>query len=94
MSDRTVLAITYHPMLPSLSKIVTKHWKTMSNDKHALEIFPEPAMVAYRQPPNLKHTLCRAKLPDLKRPHCEKITLSFFKSKKVWLILNSFSNKI
>ena len=45
----------------------------MSNDKHALEIFPEPAMVAYRQPPNLKHTLCRAKLPDLKRPQRQGI---------------------
>ena len=58
--DRPVLAITFNPMLPSVSKIVAKHWKTMAHDKHSLEIFPQPPMVAYRQPPNLKQTLCRA----------------------------------
>ena len=66
--DRPVLAITYNPMLPTLSQIVTKHWRTMSKDIQALEIFPQPPMVAYRQPPNLKQTLCRAKLPTGKRP--------------------------
>ena len=39
----------------------------MALDKQALEIFPDPPMVAYRQPPNLKQTLCRAKLPTGKR---------------------------
>ena len=58
---RTVLAITYKPMLPSLSQIVKKHWNTMAQDKHAIEIFAKP--------PNLKQNLCRAKLPTGKRPH-------------------------
>ena len=65
--DRMVLAITHNPMLPSLSKIAQKHWRTMAKDKHSLEIFPQPPMIAYRQPPNLKQTLCRAKLPTAKR---------------------------
>ena len=65
--DRTVLAVTYNPMLPSLTNIVRKHWKTMSTDQFSLEIFPNPPMVAYRQPPNLKQMLCRAKLPTGKR---------------------------
>ena len=28
-----------------------------------LEVFPKPPMLAFRQPPNLGRTLCRAKLP-------------------------------
>ncbi len=28
------------------------------------EIFPQPPMVSFRQPPNLKRTLCRAKVPE------------------------------
>ena len=65
--NRTVLALTYNPMLPSLTNIVKKHCKTMSMDTLSKEIFPNPPMVAYRQPPNLKQTLCRAKLPTGKR---------------------------
>ena len=65
--DKPVLAITYNPMLPSLTQIVTKHWRSMTQDIHALEIFKQPPMVAYRQAPNLKQTLCRAKLPTGKR---------------------------
>ena len=63
-NDRPVLAITYHPTLPSLPQIVTKHWRTLSRDRNALEILPQPPMVAFRQPPNLKSMLCRAKLPN------------------------------
>jgi hypothetical protein len=32
------------------------------------KIFPLPPMVAYKQPPNLKSVLCRAKLPQNKHP--------------------------
>jgi hypothetical protein len=28
-TDRVVLAVTSHPKLPSLSKIIKKHWRTM-----------------------------------------------------------------
>jgi hypothetical protein len=33
-----------------------------------LKMFPKPPMVAYKQPPNLKSMLCRAKLPQNKHP--------------------------
>ena len=45
----------------------------MSMDKLSLEIFPQQPMVAYRQPPNLKQILCRAKLPTGKRVQRKKI---------------------
>ena len=65
-NDRVILAVKYHPKLPSVSKILVKHWKTMTRDNEALDAFPKPPMVAYRQPPNLKSILCRAKLPNSK----------------------------
>jgi desmoglein 4 len=62
-NDRVILAVQYHPKLPSISKIIVKHWRTMTRDIEAKDTFPKPPMVAYRQPPNLKSVLCRAKLP-------------------------------
>jgi hypothetical protein len=62
-NDRVILAVKYYPKLPSVSKILLKHWKTMTRDNEARDVFPKPPMVAYRQPSNLKSVLCRAKLP-------------------------------
>ena len=61
-TERSVFAITYNPMLPSVTRVVGKHWNFMTKNKHIKEIFPSPPMVAYKQPPNLKNMLCRAKL--------------------------------
>jgi hypothetical protein len=66
-NKRTVFALTYNPKLPSVPKIIKntgKHWKTLVKDQKMNKIFPLPPMVAYRQPPNLKSVLCRAKLPQ------------------------------
>ena len=40
-SDTVTLAITYHPKLPSVSGILTKHWKTMTRDKRAKIVFSQ-----------------------------------------------------
>jgi hypothetical protein len=65
-NDRVVLAVKYHPKLPSISKIIVKHWITLTRDTEAKDNFPKPPMVAYKQPPNLKNMLCRARLPKEK----------------------------
>jgi peptide-methionine (R)-S-oxide reductase len=62
-TDRVVLAITYHPKLPSVSNIIKKHWRTLNKDPKAKEMFPQPPMIAFKQPPNLKSKLCQARLP-------------------------------
>jgi hypothetical protein len=54
--------------LPSVPTIIKKHWKTLTKDQRMNKIFPLPPMVAYRQPPNLKSVLCRAKLPQNGHP--------------------------
>ena len=40
---------------------------SLVRNKEMLKYFPTPPMVAYRQPKNLKNTLIRTKLPQLKR---------------------------
>ena len=58
---RVTLAVKYHPGLPSMSKILQTHWRTMTKEKKLLEIFPEPPMVAYQQHANLRSMLVKAR---------------------------------
>ena len=67
-NDIITLAITYHPALPAVSNILTKHWKTLTRDQKMRDIFPKPPMVAYRQPKNLKKQLVHAKVQGTTRP--------------------------
>ena len=62
--QRSVFAITYDPRLPSVSKIIQKHWRSMIQDPYLEEVFPLPPLVAYKRQPNIKDKLIRAKIPD------------------------------
>ena len=62
--DRVVFVVTYDPRLPSISKIIGKHWRTMVKDPRMMEIFPKPPLVAYKRPKNIKDTLIRSKMPE------------------------------
>ena len=63
-----VFVVTYHPALPSIANMVVKHWRAMTRIPEALKAFPKPPMVAYRQPANLRKTLCHTKLPSKNKP--------------------------
>jgi peptide-methionine (R)-S-oxide reductase len=67
-NDRVICSLTFNPKLPSISKVLQKHWKTITVDKKMLNTFPKPPMVAFKQPPTLKNILCRAKLPSKQKP--------------------------
>ena len=62
-SPRPVFIINFDPRLPSISGIVNKHWRTMVQDPRLKEIFPQPPLVAYKRPPNIKDKIIRAKVP-------------------------------
>ena len=62
-TDRTVFVVTYNPALPSVSKILKKHWGVMVKDPYLKKVFPSPPMVAYRRPKNLRNFLIKAKIP-------------------------------
>jgi hypothetical protein len=73
-TDRVVLALKCHPKLPSVSNIIKKHWRTLSRDPRAKEMFPQPPMIAFKQPPNPKSKLCRAALPKPRQHQKRQIT--------------------
>ena len=56
--------------------------KTLTKDKKMLEMFPNPPMVAFKQPNNLKALLCKAKLPLERRFKPNRTILGMRKCKK------------
>ena len=62
-NDRVILALEYHPLLPSVSKLVKKYWRVMVSQNMALlKAFPNPPLVAYRRGKSLGDELIRAKV--------------------------------
>jgi len=61
---RPVFCVQYDPRMPSMNKIIQKHYRTMITVDPAMkDTFPLPFLVAYRRPANLREKLIRAKLP-------------------------------
>ena len=79
---RPVFVIRYDPRLPSVNNIVKKHWRSMTaSDPHMKSIYPQPPLIAYKRPMNLKDYLIRAKIPPQKtRP--KRVQNSMFKCNK------------
>ena len=62
-NERTIFFFTYNPALPSVSGILQRHWRVMSKDPYLKKVFPNPPMVAFRRPKNLRDILIKAKVP-------------------------------
>ena len=72
-SQRPVFVIAFDPRLPSISQIVSRHWRTMRQDPYLAQVFPQPPLVAYKRPANLRDKLIRAKVPELPPPRIKRI---------------------
>ena len=71
--QKTPFVTKFHPSLPSISKIVRKHWQVMADDDPRLErIFPTPSVVAYKRGKNLRDLLVRAKVCTLRKSNRKK----------------------
>ena len=66
-SERPVLAIQYHPALPSVANVVNRHWQVMTESREMKSIFPQPSMIAYKRGKNLGEHLFRAKVSSKRR---------------------------
>ena len=65
-TKRPIFVVTFDPRLPSIGKILKKHWRTMvTNDPSLKETFPEPPLVAYRRPKSIRDKLIRSEVPKL-----------------------------
>ena len=56
-SDRAVYVVWYDPGLPSITKIVQKHWRSLTLDPYMKSIFPKPPLIAYKRPMNIRDKL-------------------------------------
>ena len=72
-SQRPVFVISFDPRLPSISKIISRHWRTMKQDPYLAQVFPQPPLVAYKRPANIKDKLVRAKVPDPSPPRSRRV---------------------
>ncbi|OCT98790.1 hypothetical protein XELAEV_18011024mg [Xenopus laevis] len=61
-NNRVPLVVTYNPHLESLCKAIMELQPILLNDKRLHNIFPEPPLLAYRHPPNLKGIIVRSSL--------------------------------
>ena len=60
--ERIPLVVTYRPGLTKLSSIVRKHLPTLHISDKLRKAIPNPPLVAYRRPPNLRDLLVRAEV--------------------------------
>ncbi|OCT61056.1 hypothetical protein XELAEV_18047084mg [Xenopus laevis] len=61
-TDRVPLVTTYNPQLKALRKIARELQGTLEKDNRQHTIFPDPPLLAFRQPPNLRKLLIRSSL--------------------------------
>ena len=48
-TNRPIFPVTHHPSLPSIPKIVNKHFRTLVQNPHMADTFKDKPMVAYRR---------------------------------------------
>jgi len=57
--NRPILSLQYDPRLPHISNILFRFWKVMIQNPQMKKIFPEPPMVCWTRPKNLREFLIR-----------------------------------
>ena len=62
---RPVFAVQFDPRMPSITNLVSKHWRSMtSQNQYLAEVFKEPPLTAFKKQRNIKDHLIRAKVAD------------------------------
>ena len=67
-NDRTPLVVTYHPCLRKLRNIVSTLQPILESDAALNSAVGGRPLLAYRQPPNLRHLLVSSKMSSNSRP--------------------------
>ena len=61
----TTIVTNFHPSMPSISKIMKKHWSVMVEDFPEMKnCFSRPPMISCKRHKNLRDLLIRAKFPS------------------------------
>eukprot|EP00061_Rhincodon_typus_P002612 g18005.t1 len=64
-TNRMLFVIQYISGMEKLHHVLRNLQHVIDDDKHLAKIFPMPPLLAFKQPPNLKQTTVRSKLPNL-----------------------------
>ena len=62
---RVVLSLQFDPRLPNISNILFRFWKVMIQNPHLKRTFPDPPMICWSRPKNLRDFLIKAQLPPV-----------------------------
>ena len=81
-TPRPCFVVRYDPRFPSLTKIVSKHWRAMTTNPTMASIFKDPPLIAYKRPKNLKDILIRARIPPPQSSRPKRIKTGMTKCNK------------
>ena len=59
---RTPCVLSYHPCLRNSFNTIREHWTSVEKNSKLSKVFPEPPMVALKQPNSLRNLLVRAEI--------------------------------
>ena len=59
---RTPCVLTYHPCLRNSFNTIRGHWTSVEKNSKLSKVFPEPPVVAFKQPHSLRNLLVRAEM--------------------------------
>ena len=63
-NNRPAFVVMFDPLLPSITEITRKHWRSMIAQEQYLEdVFPEPQLILYKRQINIRESIIRAKVP-------------------------------
>eukprot|EP00061_Rhincodon_typus_P005784 g25719.t1 len=65
MFDRIPFSIQYFLGAEKLCHVLRSLQHIIDDNEHLTTIFPTPPLLTFKQPPNLKQTIVRSKLPSL-----------------------------
>ena len=68
--DRLILSLPYDRRMSNISSIINQHWSySLKQNQDLKQVHPNPAMVSYTRPKNLRDILVRLQLPPVKKLH-------------------------
>ena len=70
-NSRVPLVCEYHPALPPLASFIHKHLPILHSQERLKSVFPEPPVLAYSRPRNLRDILVTAKFSDKSEPQTD-----------------------
>eukprot|EP00061_Rhincodon_typus_P006668 g27555.t1 len=62
-SDRVAIIVQYFPGAEKLHHVLCSLQNIIDDNEHLTKILPTPPLLTFKQPPNLKQTIVRSKLP-------------------------------